>query len=195
MVVPNVNTRTHASSRLLPVQLYTRLRAQASIPRLLSPRVDTELRPFHLYIMTGHRNTRTVRPPPKGPRTPEQERREVEIAYLNRYPMIISKPLFRQYRVLFARRSSQFTTNQDRYDHDMARCRALGVINYECANQGLDYHIDVFLIDNHAETPFQHWIATEDTHDQTIISMYEWKIHEEPEHRLKQTFEGRMEAW
>ncbi len=69
----------------------------------------------------------------------DEQRRECEIKFLNRWPKLIPRRLFKECQTLFKRHGKMLADDDARYEHDMARRKAVERLSRERVREGLDF--------------------------------------------------------
>lgn len=147
------------------------------------------------------RKAKLTAPPAAGPAltaamTPEQRRRDRELNFLNLRPDVLPQGLLVRYRTLLNRRIEMLTTDNARYEHDLARRTAIGRVIQERIKEGIDYKSDleiwhsVLKIDDLAT-----WRAKREEHTAWIVQELEKKSGTTRNKGFNVTVEGKLAAY
>jgi len=124
----------------------------------------------------------------------DEQRRACEIKFLNRWPKIIPKRLFVECRKLFKRRAEMITDDDSRYEHDMARRKAVELLSRERVKEGLDTKLEADEWGQMAKTDKEVWCENEAEEMGWIIEHLEAK-NEPFNEGFMATEKGKLAAW
>jgi hypothetical protein len=124
----------------------------------------------------------------------DEQRRACKIQFLNRWPKIIPKRLFVECRKLFKRRAEMITDDDARYEHDMARRKAVELLSRERVKEGLDTEWEAYGWGNMAKTEKEVWRENEAEEMGWIIEHLEAKNKPFNEGFMA-TEKGKLAAW
>jgi len=124
----------------------------------------------------------------------DEQRRACEVQFLNRWPKIIPKRLFVECRKLFKRRAETMTDDDARYEHDMARRKAVELLSRERVKEGLDTEWEADEWATMAKTDKEVWRENEAEEMGGIIEHLEAKNKPFSEGFMA-TEKGKLAAW
>lgn len=127
--------------------------------------------------------------------TPNEQRRESENRFLNRWRKIIPLPLFKQCRKLFKRRAENITDDDARYEHDVARRKAIELVSRARVKAGLDTEGEADAWAQIVKADRQMWLDTETEEIEWIIAHLEPKNQPSFSAASRATDQGELAVW